>query len=835
MKSVRRFARRAGSSSRKATARRSFVRRGLLAERLETRALMAGDLFVSDYWNSDRPLDVNTDGSISPIDALMVINQLNATGTVEVGGVTLQSGAIAENTAEGETSDDHGYTDVNNDGFISPIDALMVINALNGEGEPLRLAYRIYAVPVGTQVTETATPPTSLTQVAKGQDYELVVTVKDLRSGTQLGPAAGYLDIFYDPTLTTTYVNEIQDIVVNNNNGGSFTLTFGGQTTTAITWDPFSPEVVATSIDTQLEALPNIGAGDVQVSGNGNTFRVKFVNGLGDQNVTEISGNGGGLTGGGTIGVTTFAQGVVTDPIAFSEAWKSEFAYPNANNRAFFQGQFNAGTAEARISTLTQGGVATNEVQRLSIARATSGTFTLTFNGQTTTPIVFNASAGAIQSALEALSNIDPGDVTVNSVATSELNTLAFNVTFTGNLGNTNVNPLTSNVANLLTNRVDDLGGTYLETTPVNQGGIFPGVFERELARVRMNANQGGFVTFTPSLADFEFPAHESLLYADPLNPTQKSNVLVADIDLGPSVTLEITEPVEANPDIVTLTEDASAFTFNPIAGVPGGSEANGQDVKNAGAAAPNLRITAVNGVTTATSAGAAFVLASGSTVFFNPSTTTTTITYTPAANLAGTPETFTYTISDTVNFDTTTVTINLNAVNDRPVNRIGGVAINNNVLTGATGAVEDTAFVFSGARQLTVADVDFVAAEIMQLALSVTPGSGILALSTTAGLSFTGGANNSASMTFTGSLTAINNAINNLTYTPAQDFNGNTTFAITSDDQGNTGTPGALSSTLANSTITINVAARNDAPVNSVPARRPSSRAPTWCSTPRT
>ena len=49
-----------------------------------------------------------------------------------------------------------------------------------------------------------------------------------------------------------------------------------------------------------------------------------------------------------------------------------------------------------------------------------AGTFTLTFGGQTTTGIAFDASAATIQTALEALSTIDPGDVTV----TQEVGTL---------------------------------------------------------------------------------------------------------------------------------------------------------------------------------------------------------------------------------------------------------------------------------------------------------------------------------------------------------------------------------------------------------------------------
>lgn len=60
----------------------------------------------------------------------------------------------------------------------------------------------------------------------------------------------------------------------------------------------------------------------------------------------------------------------------------------------------------------------TNEVQTVTITGGpTGGTFTLTWNGQTTAAIAYNATAAAVQSALEALSNIAPGDVTVTGSA----------------------------------------------------------------------------------------------------------------------------------------------------------------------------------------------------------------------------------------------------------------------------------------------------------------------------------------------------------------------------------------------------------------------------------
>lgn len=57
---------------------------------------------------------------------------------------------------------------------------------------------------------------------------------------------------------------------------------------------------------------------------------------------------------------------------------------------------------------------AISEVQTVTITGTpTGGTFTLNFDGQTTAGIAYNAAAAAVQTALEALSNLAPGDVVV--------------------------------------------------------------------------------------------------------------------------------------------------------------------------------------------------------------------------------------------------------------------------------------------------------------------------------------------------------------------------------------------------------------------------------------
>lgn len=54
-----------------------------------------------------------------------------------------------------------------------------------------------------------------------------------------------------------------------------------------------------------------------------------------------------------------------------------------------------------------------NEVQTINLGAASAGTITITLDGETTGAIAFNASAATVQTALEGLSNVNPGDVTV--------------------------------------------------------------------------------------------------------------------------------------------------------------------------------------------------------------------------------------------------------------------------------------------------------------------------------------------------------------------------------------------------------------------------------------
>lgn len=105
-------------------------------------------------------------------------------------------------------------------------------------------------------------------------------------------------------------------------------------------------------------------------------------------------------------------------------------------------------------------GTVVNEQQSLIATGGTAGDFTLTFDGETTGAIAWNADATAVRTALEGLSNIDPGDVVV---AGGPLPGTAVTITFQGQYADQNVPALvvTDNVTN----------GNATITTPQGGGG----------------------------------------------------------------------------------------------------------------------------------------------------------------------------------------------------------------------------------------------------------------------------------------------------------------------------------------------------------------------------
>jgi hypothetical protein len=86
-----------------------------------------------------------------------------------------------------------------------------------------------------------------------------------------------------------------------------------------------------------------------------------------------------------------------------------------------------------------------NEVQTVTITGSpTGGTFTLTYSGQTTAGIAYNATAATVKNALQALSTVGNGNVSVTGSAGGP-----YTVTFQGDLAGVNAAAMTASGAGL--------------------------------------------------------------------------------------------------------------------------------------------------------------------------------------------------------------------------------------------------------------------------------------------------------------------------------------------------------------------------------------------------
>ncbi len=236
-----------------------------------------------------------------------------------------------------------------------------------------------------------------------------------------------------DITITETLKgagesNEIQSFNMLAATAGTYKLKYVGVFSSTLQWNSTAAE-----IETALEGIGAIGTGNVDVFGGDGSddakrsYFVVFKGALLGQNVAQIQIDASALTG----------------------------------------------SVASQLTVNQQGGVAAknDEWQLLDFGGATSGTFTLTFDGKTTSAInVVGTGLAAtsvsilVKDALEALSNIDGGDVGTFHQFSSTSPQGVVAVKFTGALANTNVSLLQMSTAGLV-------GESGAGVTLMNSGG----------------------------------------------------------------------------------------------------------------------------------------------------------------------------------------------------------------------------------------------------------------------------------------------------------------------------------------------------------------------------
>lgn len=100
--------------------------------------------------------------------------------------------------------------------------------------------------------------------------------------------------------------NEVQTVTITGGpTGGTFTLTYAGQTTGTIAFD-----ATAATVKAALQALSTVGAGNVSVAGaSGGPWTVTFQGDLSGTDVAALTASGAGLTGGSSPAVAIATTG----------------------------------------------------------------------------------------------------------------------------------------------------------------------------------------------------------------------------------------------------------------------------------------------------------------------------------------------------------------------------------------------------------------------------------------------------------------------------------------------------------------------------------------------
>ncbi|MCA6954972.1 Ig-like domain-containing protein, partial [Pectobacterium polaris] len=282
---------------------------------------------------------------------------------------------------------------------------------------------------------------------------------------------------------------------------------------------------------------------------------------------------------------------------------------------------------------------------------------------------------------------------------------------------------------------------------------------------------------------------------------TSNGGVETTTLSIAATVTIVAVNdsPTISAPTSITVTEDlAKAITGISFADV----DANSNDVTVTLSVGSGV-LNASNAGVTVVGSGTSSLTLTGSITNINAYIADGNVLFNPASNATGNV-TLTVGIDDGGNTGSggaktasSTVTLSIDAVNDAPVN---GVPV-------AQAVQQDGSLVFNTANGnlISVSDVD-IGGNTMEVTL--TASNGLLTLSPFSGLIFSVGSGaDDSTMTFQGSLTNINNALNGLTFTPTSGYNGSASIQIVSNDLGSSGSGGAQTDT---DTITITVNPNN-------------------------
>lgn len=619
---------RAKTSVRSPNRLKDALRRQLRTETLERRDLMSIDGF-NPYHNYDFPADTNFDNNLNAMDALLVINALNSNG----GSKRL--------SPDGSDLPVGRYLDVDGDGHLSAIDALNVINNINGEGEGA-LARLTLAK------TDMLGNPLTGFNLPVNTRFRLVTSIQDIRTSPEGVFAVGTNIVNSNPTSIRLLVGETQLLsLANEVTGGTFTLTYNGQTTAAITFSTVAT-TMATRITTALN--PIIGSSNFRVRSVPGTrnYMISFHDNLIDTNVSPITGNFSNLS----TSNSNVASGTVTDnfypadptnvgafrntidwltPPEFPVATTNEVVIPSAGTYLNI-GALKEAFSDPEPDVIKPAFALFFETVDVGLAQ-----FSQTFADPLKVPVGLFSTNEDLDALTE--SQIEFGTLTVNVVrnltAVDDTATVAEDTTTF-----TNINVLSNDVSIIAAPQGNfSITGT---TSPANGTINVVTVNNVQQIAYRPNANFFGTDTFTYTIANQNSPVDTD---------TATVTVTVTAVNDAPIANADTVTAVEDTPRQI----DANELLANDT---PGAGESD---------------IFVINDVESVTAGGSVSLNVNGN------------VDFTPATDFNGQYR-FRYRIRDNGTPNATsayaTVVVNVSAVNDAPIT----------VDDSVTGAIEDVA-----------------------------------------------------------------------------------------------------------------------------------------------
>ena len=549
---------------------------------VQMKALAAAGGVSLDFGGSLGGLaSLQTSGSVIPLAKLVAegtfgIN-LKSSTSVSVGPSAFQNGPQAPVTTIQQGGKSITVTKVRA-GVLNQVDAVWLVTVKGGG---------TFTLGTGGAPTAGLAPGTDITSAVEGLNSSWSGHV---HVSTAHQPEGVVYTITWDNSVApvTTFAgngsgltgqNEIDEVQIQNATGGTFTLMFNGGAVTegnAVTMGALSSDLNGLSAITTVPNTSTVGSVAV-TSPSAGTFDIQFQGGWAGTDVADAATDSTNLVGAldtashpgnGTLPADATFDAEITDgPAILTKIVTDGTASVTATTTR------DGGTGLG-INTTTQGGSA-NEVQTLNV-RASSGMFTLTFNGNTTSAIDAGLGATALATAVASALNASPVSANVTVTGADTVGGKLLTITFATTGDKAQLQPTTTTafvgVNELQTVTVAGaVGGTFKLTYNGTPSGDIQ--FDGSNLASVIGSLVGGTVTVTGPVSNtftVEFSGGTGVAASNvkPLNPgalslTAQNEVQFVQVLNATGGTFTLTTSTTTNGTATSST--ATGITYNSV------------------------------------------------------------------------------------------------------------------------------------------------------------------------------------------------------------------------------------------------------------------------------